>query len=236
MAASAMTSHQYYCSSRVPSTRPLQVLQPLILPPCILASTVQSSSPAVAASANLVAMADLYGTMYQQMQNVTGGLDDKGLPLLKDVHDWLESTFPQGSPAHLKLVQDCQDLEQKCRDILNLPASGPYLAQVPAKQDLWHELPDGASSAKAFKLRAWQMDFRRAGQVKAGASLHAIQDCLHKDLVGVGNKTAKYPATALDLFDSAVGRIYFNCIAFLLSSSVAFFCVAPDPGQGGSSS
>ena len=224
MAASAMTSHQYYCSSRVPSTRPLQVLQPLILPPCILASAVQSSSPAVAASANLVAMAELYGTMYQQLQNITGCLDDKGLPLLKDVRDWLESTFPQGSPARLKLVQDCQDLEQKSCDILNLPASGPYLAQEPAKQGLRHELPDGASWAKALKLRVWRLGFRRAGQVKAGASLHAFQDCLRKDLVGVGIKTAKYPATALDLFDSAVGRIYFNCIAFLLSCCVFLCC------------
>ena len=89
-----------------------------------MASAARSSSPAVAASANnLVVMANLYGAMYQQMQDAMGGLDDKGLPLFKDVHDWLESTFPQGSPAHLQLVQDSQDLEQKCRDILNLPAS-----------------------------------------------------------------------------------------------------------------
>ena len=190
-----------------------------------MASAALSSSPAVASSANnLVVMANLYGSMYQQMQDAMGGLDDRGLPLFKDVHDWLESTFPQGSPAHLHIVQDSQDLEQKCRDILNLPASGPYLAQVPAKQDLRHELPDGASFAKAFKLRVWQLDFRRAGQVKAGASLHAIRDCLRKNLVGVGNETAKYPASALDLFDSAVGRIDFNCKVFLLSRCIFLRC------------
>jgi len=162
-----------------------------------MASPVQSAL-AVMASTNLEHMATLYGTMYQQMQHAMGGLDDKGQPLFKDVHDWLEATFPQGSPAHLKLVQDCQDLELQCRAILNLSTSGPYLAQVPAKQDLWHELPDGASTAKTLKLRVWQLDFRRAGQVKAGASLHAVRDCLHKNLVGIGNETAKYPAAASD--------------------------------------
>jgi hypothetical protein len=149
-------------------------------------------------------MATLYGAMYQQMQHQMGGANDQGQPLYKDVHDWLEATFLPGSPAHLKLVQDCQDLEQKCRDILNLPASGPCLAQVPAKKDLWHELPDGAGAAQPFKLRIWQLDFRRAGQVKAGASLHAIRDCLHKNLVGIGNETAKYPVTASVWLDAAV--------------------------------
>jgi hypothetical protein len=188
-----------------------------------MASDAQSSCPAALVPANHDVMATLYGTMYQQMQHVMGGLDDKGLPLFKDVHDWLETTFPRGSPALLKLVQDCQDLEQKCRDILNLPASGPYVAQVPAKQDLWHELPDGASSAKTFKLRVWQLDFRRAGQVKAGASLHAIRDCLHKNLVGVGNETAKYPATASGLLEAAVVCIYFDGLHVCFCSVFAVF-------------
>ena len=175
-----------------------------------MASADLSNSPAVVAPANHVALATLYGTMYQQMQHAMGGADDQGRPLFKDVHDWLEATFPPGSQAHLKLVQDCQDLERKCRDILILPACGPYLAQVPAQEDLWGELPDGASSAKTFKLRIWQLDFRRAGQVKAGASLHAVRDCVRKNLVGIGNETAKYPATASDWLDSAVRCAYFE--------------------------
>ena len=168
-----------------------------------MASPVQSAL-ATAASTNIEHLAALYGSMYQQMQHAMGGLDDKGQPLFKEVHSWLEATFPHNSPAHCKLIQDCQDLEQQCRAILNLPASGPYLAQVPAKQELWDELSDGAKTAKTLKLRIWQLDFRRAGQVKAGASLHAIRDCLHKNLVGIGNETAKHPVTASVWLDAAV--------------------------------
>jgi len=174
-----------------------------------MASPVQPAL-ATAASTNLEHLATLYSSMYQQMSHAMGGLDDKGQPLFKDVHSWLEATFPHNSPAHCKLVQDCQDLEQQCRAILNLPASGPYLAQVPAKQELWDELSDGAKTAKTLKLRIWQLDFRGAGQVKAGASLHAIRDCLHKNLVGSGNETGKYPAADSDLFDSDL----FECIFF----------------------
>ena len=96
-----------------------------------MASPVQSAL-ATAASTNIEHLAALYGSMYQQMQHAMGGLDDKGQPLFKDVHSWLEATFPHNSPAHCKLVQDCQDLEQQCRAILKRTLLGTGACQAGA--------------------------------------------------------------------------------------------------------
>jgi hypothetical protein len=57
---------------------------------------------------------------------------------------------------------------------------------------------------------------------------------MHKNLVGSGNETGKYPAADSDLFDSDL----FECIFLIISVfllAVAFVCVAPDTGPGGNS-
>ena len=64
---------------------------------------------------------------------------------------------------------------------------------VPDKNS-WVKLSSGEQELTVFKLRVWQLDYQRAGQVKSGASLHAVRDSMHKNLVGQGNEIAKYPA------------------------------------------
>ena len=158
----------------------------------------------------------LYGATYREMQAIMGGTDESGAPVHKDIHDWLEATYPAGSPAHAQLVQGCMDLEAQCRQILNLPADPTYVKNVPAVQEMLVPLPEGGWKQTSFKLRIWQLDFRRAGQVKSGASLHAVRDCLHKNLVGVGNETAKYPVWSPAVMELVPARECVMCSVFVV--------------------
>lgn len=157
----------------------------------------------------------MYARVYQAMQSAMGGLDAHGKPLYQDVHHWMESEF--ASPeAQLKLVQDLQDLEGQCRQILKLQP-GDYVMKVPAKDSVvqW----SGAEQhLKAMKFRVWQLDYRRVGQVKSGAALHAIRDCMHKNLAGPGNETAKYPAPSSACAHAHAHKVCVGLIHFLLVS------------------
>lgn len=133
-----------------------------------------------------------YAAVFAGMQASMGQLDAEGLPQYKDVHHWLQEEYGTAD-ARDALVRDLQGLEGRCREVLGL-AAGDYQTTVPSS---FSDSSAGESRPATFKLRLWQVDFRRTGQVKAGASLHAIRDCVHKNLVGRGNETAKYPLEVL---------------------------------------
>ena len=132
-----------------------------------------------------------YAATFNEMQGVMGGQDANGQPTCRDIHEWLELQY-KSPEAQATLVGNLQALEAECRQVLNLGPGG-YTTVVPDKNSLVRS-SSGEQELIVFKLRVWQLDFKGAGQVKSGASLHAVRDSMHKNLVGQGNETAKYPA------------------------------------------
>ena len=132
-----------------------------------------------------------YAETFNMMQGVMGVQDADGQPTYRDIHEWLELQY-KSPEAQATLVGNLQALEAECRQVLNLGPGG-YTTAVPDKNSLV-TLSSGEQELTVFKLRVWQLDYQRAGQVKSGASLHAVRDSMHKNLVGQGNETAKYPA------------------------------------------
>lgn len=141
------------------------------------------------------ALQEIYAAIFKEMQSAMGGADSDGKPTYRDIHHWLETQF-HTSEAQADLVKDLQALEVDCRQVLNLPPSS-YTTTVPCKTSLVQASSGPEQKLNSLKLRLWQLDFKLAGQVKAGASLHAVRDCMHKNLVGQGNETAKYPVQDL---------------------------------------
>jgi hypothetical protein len=133
-----------------------------------------------------------YASIFTEMQQAMGGQDPDGQPCYQDIHEWFEKQY-QTADAQAALVKDLEALEAECRQVLQLQP-GAYTTSVPDKASLVKSSSEVEKKLTVLKLRVWQLDFKRAGQVKSGASLHAVRDCLRKNLVGVGNETAKYPA------------------------------------------
>jgi len=160
----------------------------------------------MAASESSEARQGLYARIWQAMQAAMGGTDAQGKPEYPDVHQWLERQY-QSPEAQAELVQELGALEAECRQVLGLQP-GDFATTVPQPSEMVLESGETEQALKILKFRVWQFDFRRAGQVKSGASLHAVRDCLHKNLAGVGNETHKYPVPSSvffqDVADSSI--------------------------------
>ena len=144
-----------------------------------------------------------YASIFKEMQSAMGGQDADGKPLFRDIHHWMEVQYQSSSgPETLKC--DLVNLEADCRRVLQLPI-GSYQTTVPDRDASVKSSSGQEAEARlaTLKLRLWQLDFKQAGQVKAGAALHAVRDCIHKNLVGQGNETAKYPAQTSALMQTS---------------------------------